>query len=236
MKKMGWRKWILYTFAFLVAIWGGIYYRQDFQSGTIAVLEWIDGQGAWAPFIFICLVVLSVPLVLPGFIFTLGAGFLFGLVKGVACIVVGISIGAVISFLLARYAIREQVLGYLNRHPRMDKIEEEVSRGGWKLVMFTRMIPMFPFKLSNYAFGCTRVKLKDFWLGNTLGIFPLTITNVYMGSVAGSLASIGSGVGPSSPLEWGLYGAGMVVTVIAFLYLVRYAKRAIQSYQEESNT
>jgi uncharacterized membrane protein YdjX (TVP38/TMEM64 family) len=199
------------------------------------VLAWVDTLGAWAPVAFVLIVAMSVPLVLPGLLFTLAAGAMFGLVRGVVLIILGLSIGGIVSFLLGRYVFRDWARNLLQRHPAMSHLESEVTLGGWKLIMFTRMVPLFPFKISNYVFGCTRVKLWEYWLGNTIGILPITFTNVYTGSLLNDLASVGDGDAPRSTTEWVLSLCGLAFAVFGLIYITRYARRAMRSYKQESS-
>lgn len=213
-----------------------VYFWQSVQAYVLGILAWVDTLGIWAPIVFIGMVAMSVPMVFPGIVFTLAAGFMFGFIHGVIYIVLGLSMGGVISFLLGRYVLRDKVLKLLQRHASMYHLESEVTRGGGKLIMFTRMIPMFPYKVSNYVFGCTRVKLWEFWLGNTIGILPLTFTNVYVGSLAVNLTSMGDRDAPLTTTEWVLSLGGLACAVVGLIYITRYAQRAIRAYQEEGGT
>ena len=208
---------------------------QPVQGYVKDVLGWVDTLGAWAPVAFVLIVAASVPLVLPGLLFTLSAGAMFGLVRGIVLIVAGLSLGGIVSFLLGRYVFRDWAMKILERHPAMSHLESEVTLGGWKLIMFTRMVPLFPFKVSNYVFGCTRVKLWEYWLGNTIGILPITFANVYTGSLLNDLASVGDGDVPRTAAEWGLSLGGLVFAVFGLVFITRYARHAVRSYQEESS-
>ena len=64
-------------------------------------------------------------------------------------------------------------------------IDEAVAREGWKIVLLTRLSPVFPFNLLNYAFGLTRVSLKHYFFASWLGMIPGTMMYVYIGSLAG---------------------------------------------------
>ena len=55
--------------------------------------------------------------------------------------------------------------------PKMDStnpleraIDRAVASEGWKIVLLTRLSPVFPYTLLNYAFGLTRVKLGHYVL------------------------------------------------------------------------
>jgi uncharacterized membrane protein YdjX (TVP38/TMEM64 family) len=54
-----------------------------------------------------------------------------------------------------------------------------VAKEGWEIVAFTRLIPIFPFFLLNYAFGLTRIPLTHYVLATFFGMLPVTAAYVY---------------------------------------------------------
>ena len=74
------RRIIIGSVLFLVLVGTLFYFQGKFH--VVSFLEWLEGLGAWAPFLFILIDMLVVVLVLPGVIFTLGAGFIFGILRG----------------------------------------------------------------------------------------------------------------------------------------------------------
>ncbi len=72
----------------------------------------------------------------------------------------------------------------MNKYPKFQAINLAVANEGWKIVLLTRLFPVFPFNLLNYAFRVTQVSLKDYILGY-FGIIPGTVMYVYIGSLAG---------------------------------------------------
>jgi uncharacterized membrane protein YdjX (TVP38/TMEM64 family) len=168
-----------------------------------------------------------VVLVLPGVLFTTGAGFVFGVVEGTACVVVGTTAGATLAFLIARYLFAERAKRYILANPRLSVVSEELAPQGWKIILLTRLVPFFPFKLSNYFFGLTPFSLRDFVLGSFVGVIPFSLHNVYLGSIAADIATLGARRPDRSPFEWILYGAGFAATVAVLLYVNRLARRAL---------
>jgi len=73
--------------------------------------------------------------------------------------------------------------------------------------------------LLNYAFGLTRVSLRDYFFASWLGMLPGTVMYVYVGSLAGDLATLGQGPRTRTPAEWGLYGVGLLATVAVTVYV-----------------
>ncbi|WKD51422.1 TVP38/TMEM64 family protein [Microbulbifer spongiae] len=206
----------------------------DLDEQLIALLQWLNDRGWQTSLLFILIVAAAVILLLPGVIFTMGAGFVFGVPKGSLLVIAGTVLGATIAFLSARYLFGERPSRWVMSHIKPATIGEIIRREGWQMVMLTRLVPLFPFKLSNYFFGLTPLKLRDFVLGNTLGIIPLTIHNVYVGSIAADLTSLGK-VEERTPLQWTLYIAGFVLAVVALIGLTRMARRALRQIVREED-
>ncbi|WHI49432.1 VTT domain-containing protein [Microbulbifer sp. MLAF003] len=163
-----------------------------------------------------------------------GGWICFGVIKGTILVVAGTVLGATIAFLIARYLFGERPSRWVMSHIKPATIGEVIRREGWQMIMLTRLVPLFPFKLSNYFFGLTPVRLRDFILGNTLGVIPLTLHNVYVGSIAADLASLGK-VEERTAVQWTLYIMGFVLAVIALIGLTRMARRALKRIVKEED-
>ncbi len=87
--------------ALVLAIAAAIYYRDSFDVDLIE--QWLNQAEGWAPFVFILIYIIATVLFLPGSVFTLAGGVIFGPVLGVFYNVIGATIGAALSFLIARY-------------------------------------------------------------------------------------------------------------------------------------
>lgn len=200
---------------------------------VLHLLAWFDTQGTWALLLFTLVMAVVVVLLLPGVFFTTGAGFVFGLVEGSLCVVVGTTLGATLAFLIARYLFGQRARRFLMSHSKLQLVSEEMGANGWKIVLLTRLIPFFPGKISNYFFGLTQIPLPGYIGGSLLGFIPFSIHNVYLGSIAADLSTLGQRNLERSPLEWSLYGAGFVVTVFAVVYLNHLARRALARYGKQ---
>jgi len=126
-----------------------------------------------------------------------------------------------------RYLAREWVAAMIRGNQKFEAIDAAVAQEGWKIVGLTRLSPVFPFNLLNYAFGLTQVSLKHYFLASWIGMLPGTVMYVYIGSLAGDLATLGIGERSRTPAEWALYGVGLMATVVLTLYLTRIAQRAL---------
>ena len=74
--------------------------------------------------------------------------------------------GACLSFLLARYAARTTVARWMEPYPALGRIDRAVARHGARIVMITRLVPIFPFNLQNYAYGLTSIGFGAYAISN----------------------------------------------------------------------
>ncbi|TDI10636.1 MAG: TVP38/TMEM64 family protein [Acidobacteria bacterium] len=220
------RKWVLALLA--VAFLLVFLYFLDVQELFQVALAWISDLGPWGPVFFIVFYILATVLFLPGLIPTMAAGVLFGVIRGTLLVSISSISGAILAFLIGRYLAREWVAAMIRGNQKFEAIDAAVAEEGWKIVGLTRLSPVFPFNLLNYAFGLTQVSLKDYFLASWIGMLPGTVMYVYIGSLAGNLASLGSGERSRTSAEWALYGVGLMATVVLTLYLTRIAQRALK--------
>ena len=201
----------------------------DLQQIFRNALAWISGLGPTGPLVFVLLYIVACVLLLPGSLLTLGAGVVFGVIEGSVVVSVGSTLGATCAFLVGRYLARDWVGAKIAGHDKFKAIDEAVAVEGWKIVGLTRLSPVFPFNLLNYAFGLTQVKLKHYLIASWLGMMPGTILYVYIGSLAGDLATLGGGERTRTPGEWVLYGIGLLATIVVTVFVTRIAKRALDN-------
>jgi uncharacterized membrane protein YdjX (TVP38/TMEM64 family) len=191
-------------------------------------LDWIRGLGPLAPVAFIAIYIAACVAFLPGSILTIGAGVIFGVVRGSIYVSVAATLGATAAFLVGRYLARDWVSAKLEGNTKFRAIDEAVGKEGWKIVFLTRLSPVFPFNLLNYAYGLTRVSLRDYFFASWIGMIPATILYVYIGSLSGDLARAAGGGARRTPLEWALTVVGFIATVAVVVYATRIGARAIR--------
>ena len=217
---------------FVVALLGVLVYF-DVHEEVVRLLQWFEAQGAWAPLLFILIMAAVVVLVLPGVLLTTGAGFVFGVVEGSIYVVTGTTLGATLAFLIARYVFGQRAREFVLTRSKLRLLSDELTPNGWKIVLLTRLIPFFPSKISNYFFGLTPFSLRGYVGGSLLGFIPFSVHNVYLGSIAADVSTLGARDPGRSPLEWTLYGGGFAATVSAVIYLNHLARRALARYTDQ---
>lgn len=191
---------------------------------------WVQNLGVLGPIGFMFIYNLATLLFIPGSLLTLKGGCLFGIFWGSIYVLIAAIIGAILAFVVGRYLSRDWVSRQIDKHPKFKAINLAVAKEGWKIVLLTRLCPIFPFNLLNYAFGVTQVSLKDYILGS-LGIFPGTVMYVYMGSLAGDLAMLNRDYQPTNPEaqigQWVMQIVGLIATVAITIYVTRVAQKAL---------
>ncbi len=205
--------------------------RSAYVQGLLrAVLVQIEHLGVWGPIAFIATYNFATVLFIPGSVLTLGGGVLFGLWWGSIYVLIAATLGATFAFLIGRYLSRDRVVKYMEAHPKFKALDRAVAKEGIKIVFLTRLCPLFPFNLLNYALGITQVSLKDYVLGS-FGMIPGTVMYVYSGSLVGDIATIGSATSSTNPqaeaIKWLINLISFAAAVAVTIYITRIARKAL---------
>jgi uncharacterized membrane protein YdjX (TVP38/TMEM64 family) len=199
-----------------------------FGRETIAAfLQWVQAAGVWGAVLFALAYIPAAILFVPAALLTLGAGFVFGVVRGTIIVSVGSTAGAAAAFVVARTVGRGWVAGRMARHPGLNAIGRAVESEAFKVVLLTRLSPLFPFNLLNYAFGLSSVPFKTFVLASWIGMFPGTLMYIYLGSAAHSLAALLSGEVQRTAGQQAMFAIGLLATIAVTTIVTRTARRAL---------
>jgi uncharacterized membrane protein YdjX (TVP38/TMEM64 family) len=184
------RSWMKLFAAAAVVVVGVIVAR---QLGAFELLSldnvdrldaWFRGFGIWAPVIFLGVWIVACVFFMPGLPITIVGALIFGPVKGSMLSAVGSVLGATAAFLAGRYAARGMVEGLLAKNEKLRLIDEGVKTHGWRMLMITRLVPLFPFNAQNYVYGVTRISLPTYVLVSFLCMLPACVAfNFAAGSV-----------------------------------------------------
>ena len=211
------------VFLVLLILAAVLFATTDARALLRQAMHWIEQLGAWGQVLFVLIYIVATVLLIPGSALGLGAGALFGVVRGSLLVSLASTLGATCSFLLGRFLARDWVAKKIEGYPSFAAIDRAVAAEGWRIVFLTRLSPVFPFTLLNYAFGLTRVSLREYVLASWLGMMPGTVMYVYLGF----LARTGVSDQPRTPLQCVLYGVGLVATVAVAIMVTRIASRAL---------
>lgn len=181
----------------VVAAWHfGVF--ELFRATNIDRLDaWFDSLGWWAPVVFVLLWVAATVFFLPGVVLTIAGGLVFGAFWGAVWTTIGANAGAAAAFLIGRYAARGLVERTIENNQRLRKIDDGVRRHGWRMLMMTRLVPVFPFNVQNYLYGLTDISLKTYVSVTLPCMVPATVAysfaagSVRTGDLARTLQYLG---------------------------------------------
>jgi uncharacterized membrane protein YdjX (TVP38/TMEM64 family)/rhodanese-related sulfurtransferase len=205
MKNKGLRIGIFIVLATGIAL--AVIYRDQFDAVTLE--SWVKDAGAAAPVVYTLIYALGTLFFFPGSILTLTGGALFGPITGVIVNLSGATLGALGSFLVARYLAHDWVASRTGG--RIKTLMDGVEKEGWRFVAFVRLVPLFPFNLLNYALGLTSIKLLHYVVATLVFMLPGAIAYTYLGYVGRE--AIGGG---ESLIQKGMLALGLLA-VVAFL-------------------
>ncbi len=143
--------------------------------------QFIAAGGMWGPVIYLLVWAIVPTLFLPCLPLTLAGGVLFGPVWGVVYTAIGATTGSSLAFLVARYLARDWVAHKISGS-KLTHLDEKVAQHGWKIVAFTRLIPVLPFFVLNYAFGLTRIPFVPYAMATFFAMLPVTIAFILVSS------------------------------------------------------
>jgi uncharacterized membrane protein YdjX (TVP38/TMEM64 family) len=210
----------------LVAIaFAVVMFRPTIRTWLLAAASWAETSPELAWPIYIVVFALSIVLMLPGWVFMVAAGYLFGMLNGGVLAFVANLAGSIAAFYVARTFARDWVKGKIDHSPRFSGFDAAVSRRGLFTVMFARLA-LLPNNLINYACGVTGMRLRDFIIGTSIGVAPVLVTSVLVGASTMDLVSAVDGGGPGgqrSPLL--IVAAVVPIAVLVLLLARRYGPR-----------
>jgi uncharacterized membrane protein YdjX (TVP38/TMEM64 family) len=163
----------------VVVIGLGVFLAQRlglFELFTMANIDkldaWFSSLGIWAPIVFILVWIAACVFFLPGLPVTIVGGLVFGAVQGTIYSSIGATLGATMAFLVGRYTARAMVEGLIAKNKQLGKIDEGVRTHGWRMLMITRLVPLFPFNAQNYVYGLTKISLPTYVLVSFVCMLP----------------------------------------------------------------
>ncbi len=161
--------------------------------------------------VFALVYIFWVSCLLPGSWLSMLSGFIYGTWLGSSVVFVGAFIGAHLTFYLGRTFLKEWAQ---------------------KVILLTRLSPLFPFGLLNFTYGLSEVKVRDFTLG-MIGILPGTILYCSLGSLALKVSNFGevlSGTSDTSSFIWSL------ISILSTILIVILILRSIRKISQDSNS
>jgi len=140
-------------------------------------------------FFFVVIYIFIVLLILPASWLSIAAGYLYGTYLGSFIVFISAFIGASLSFFISKRFLSKKVLDMINKYPKLSLLENIIQKGGLKLIVLTRLSPLFPFSILNYFYGLNNITYKDFSI-SLICIIPGTFLYCSVGSLLNDLSDI----------------------------------------------
>jgi uncharacterized membrane protein YdjX (TVP38/TMEM64 family) len=176
--------------------------------------RWLLGLGIWGVAIFAAVFIAATLVLAPDWPLAVAAGMVYGL-WAVPVVLAAAVVAASFAFLVARYVARPRVRAMLATNRKFAAVDNAVTEEGWKIVILLRLSPLVPFNLQNYLFGITDIPFPHYFAATCAGIIPGTTLFVYLGALGNT---------SGGPLEWVLFGVGLLATVTVAVLVARKAK------------
>jgi uncharacterized membrane protein YdjX (TVP38/TMEM64 family) len=190
-----------------------------------ALTRWVGEMGIVGAVVFAAFYAIATVLLAPGAPLTIAAGLVFGVAAGFPIVLIGATIGAALAFLAARYLVRDKVKAMVESRPKLKAVDRAVADEGWKIVAMVRLTPIVPFNVQNYFFGLTEVKFWHYVAATAIGIVPGVLLYLYLGAIGAATLSGGAKFGP---LQWGLFIAGLIATIVVVILVTKKAKAKLK--------
>lgn len=178
----------------------------------------------YAPYVYILIYVLGVIFAVPGFALTIMAGPLFGFWLGSLLVVIASNLGCQITFLLARFMGKDFISRFIKEDSMADKLSNRLEKNGFIVMLYIRLIPLFPFNIINYVSGLTSIKHSSYALATIIGMLPGSLVYVY---ISVSVVDV-----KDNPI-------GLVISIVLLVLLTvgtTIWKRKQKLFQEESKS
>ena len=129
-----------------------------------------------AVLIYIAVTVIgSVVLAVPGVTFAIIAGLVFGPLLGTFCCVLAATLGAMAAFIAGRFFLKDSIKPAVEKNALLKKwLFDETGRNEMFILMITRLVPIFPYNLQNFAYGVTDISFAAYSIGSFIFMIPGT--------------------------------------------------------------
>ena len=167
--------------------------------------------------IYIILTIIGcVVLAIPGVTFALFAGVIFGPWLGIFACLIATTLGAAMAFVVGRFFLKDMVKPMLEKNKALKKLLfSENEKSDLIILMITRMVPIFPYNLQNFAYGITDMPFWKYTIYTFIFMFP--------GVSFFTIGSAGLTAGENKWMYFFIAGVlAIVVTIVGILIKKKY--------------
>ena len=170
-------------------------------------------------------VVACVVLALPGVTFAILAGVIFGPWWGTLLCLIATTLGAIIAFIVGRFFLQDSIKPMIAKNALLKKVLfDDAGRSDIVLLAITRLVPLFPYNIQNFAYGITDISLAHYSLYTFIFMIP---------GVA--LYTIGTAGFTSAENRWLYWGIAAALLVLV-MFLGWYVRKKYLGSEDVDNT
>lgn len=159
------------------------------HGDTEEVRHQIHSLGLAGPLLILVLALVHAIVFYPAEIVDAAAGLVYGFFPALALMMIGWLLSGLVCFAIGRSVARPLLDRWLGEE-RFQRTEQRIERGGAKVLIAARLIPILPFSLVSYAAGAARVPPWRFVWTTAIGYLPITVISVYFGTKLDLLGGI----------------------------------------------
>ncbi|MDP7000817.1 MAG: VTT domain-containing protein [Candidatus Poseidoniaceae archaeon] len=201
---------------------------------TQPMAEWQALNGLAGPLAFAVLFAILATLMVPSSFMKLVAGALFGFGGGLLAGWLGAMGGAIIAFLIARYFMADRVQSWSRKYPKIVALDRVAEHHGLTMTILIRFSLVIPYNMINWMLGPTKMKTRDYAIGNIATIVP-TILYAWWGSQLANLIAVGDATSaPRDNLWWVAMVCSIIITVGGIIWMDQISRRFLEQLIEES--
>ncbi len=181
-----------------------------FLTDVEAMQSYFVSLGFKGYFIYILIYIVIAVFMLPASVTTIVAGIVFGPVLGGMLALIGSTIGATVSFLISKYIARDMIVDKFKGNAFFEKIEKGFSENGTSFLILTRLVPVFPYNVQNYAYGVTSINTATFFIVSFICMAPGAFIYAFM---AGEIVT--NGISVKLLVEFAI--AGFILFIVSLI-------------------
>lgn len=196
-------------------------------------LDWSKSHPCACPFLIAIIIALVVVLLLPYSIVAAASGWalqqtfnnkIVAIIVGSTAVFVGAWLGALASFLLGRYIVRDQIQSLSQKFKIIRSLDKTFETQGLKFIFLLRVCLLVPFGISNYVLGGSAVRFIDYAVGS-IGILFQLVFYVYVGTTISGVTEVLNGHTSFDKTTIVAMSVGIVVAVFGVIFVSYQVKK-----------
>ena len=143
------------------------------------------------------------------------AGFIFGKWIGSFYAIIGLTVGATLLYIFANYFLKDFIEENFSK--KFSNLNEKFKKNEFNFFLIYRFVGGIPFAISNILPTIFNIKLKNFFFGSLLGMYPQVFIWVSLGSGLNKI--IENNLEPPTLTKL-LFSPEIYIPIIGFIILV----------------